>query len=112
MDIIFIEELVVFAKIGIYAWEKKIQQKLILDIKISWRKNELDRKYINYSHIVSKILIYIANKKFSLIESFAEEIAALLMQSFKILGVCIKVRKPNAIIQAKNAGIRIKRGIF
>ena len=36
MDRIFIEELVVFAQIGVYDWEQQIKQKLVFDLEMAW----------------------------------------------------------------------------
>ena len=36
MDRIFIEELVVFARIGVYDWEQQIKQKLVFDLEMAW----------------------------------------------------------------------------
>ena len=36
MDRIFIEELVVFAQIGVHDWEQQIKQKLVFDLEMAW----------------------------------------------------------------------------
>ena len=56
MDRIFIEELVVFAQIGVYDWEQQIKQKLVFDLEMAWdcqKAAETDRKStrLNSSHI-------------------------------------------------------------
>ncbi|MXP51313.1 dihydroneopterin aldolase [Pantoea sp. SoEX] len=118
MDIIFIEQLVIFTKIGIYDWERNIKQKLILDVEIMWdnkllgKKEEGYDKYLNYSDVSETILVYLEKNHFLLIEKVAEEIANLIMKRFNSPGVCVKVSKPNAIAQAKQVGIKIKRGIM
>ncbi|PPI86456.1 dihydroneopterin aldolase [Candidatus Pantoea edessiphila] len=117
MDIIFIEQLVIFTTIGIYDWEQKIKQKLIIDVEMIWdtqlskNKNNIDN-YLNYSEVSEAILTYLNNNHFLLIEKVAEEVASLLMNRFNSPGVYIKVSKPNAIAQAKQVGIKIKRGVI
>ena len=36
MDRVFIEELSVFAQIGVYDWEQQIKQKLVFDLEMAW----------------------------------------------------------------------------
>lgn len=36
IDHIFIEELTVFAQIGVYDWEQQIKQKLVFDLEMAW----------------------------------------------------------------------------
>jgi len=36
MDRVFIEELTVFAQIGVYDWEQQIKQKLVFDLEMAW----------------------------------------------------------------------------
>ncbi|PPI88513.1 dihydroneopterin aldolase [Candidatus Pantoea edessiphila] len=117
MDIIFIEQLVIFTTIGIYDWEKNIKQKLILDVEMMWDKNLSNNRddidnYLNYSDVSEAILTYLTDNHFLLIEKVAEGVANLLMKKFGCPGVYIKVSKPNAVAQAKQVGIKIKRGLF
>ena len=37
MDRVFIEELTVFAQIGVYDWEQQIKQKLVFDLEMQAR---------------------------------------------------------------------------
>ncbi|MXP67702.1 dihydroneopterin aldolase [Pantoea sp. Aalb] len=116
MDILFIKQLTVFTTIGIYDWEKDIQQKLLFDIEIAYNSNSKIHynvnNYLSYTDISNSIFHYLQDKKFSLIEHIAQEIAQLLMNQFKIDGIRIKVEKPGAIAQAKTVGVYIERGNF
>lgn len=109
MDIIFINKLTVFTTIGIYDWEKVIKQKLFFDIKIAYYYNIKKNFYIDYAIVSEKIIQYVENKKFLLIEEIAEEIAALILSKFSCIWVKIKVSKPNALMQASCVSISIKR---
>lgn len=113
MDIIFIKKLSVFTQIGIHNWEKEIKQKLSITIKIGFNKKKLSQKknknYIDYDKISKIVIKKIENKKHSLIEDVAQYIAKIILKKFNCYWVKIKVQKPNAILQAKNVGIIIKR---
>ncbi|MDQ6588750.1 MAG: dihydroneopterin aldolase, partial [Haemophilus parainfluenzae] len=64
MDRIFIEELVVFAKIGVYDWEQQIKQKLVFDLEMAWDCQKAaetdDVQYcLNYAEVIQFILDYV-----------------------------------------------------
>lgn len=114
MDILYIDQLVIMAKIGIHNWEKKCFQKLIIDLKISYdktsKKNISRFHYLDYTQ-VNQIIVNIINARhFFLIEHVAETIAKSLINTFfYIYNIQIKVNKPGAIHNAKNVGICINR---
>lgn len=114
MYTIFIKELSVFTQIGIYEWEQKIKQKLLIDIKINYTnklqktKNKI-KYFIDYSKISKTLIKNIESKKYYLIEDVAEESANIILKNFQCLTVTIKVFKPSAIAQAKKVGIIIKK---
>ncbi|MBK4764787.1 MAG: dihydroneopterin aldolase [Pantoea sp. Brub] len=117
MDILFIKELLVFTNIGVFNWEKTIKQKLLIDIQILFdnqlsSSNDDLNDCLNYCTISELVIKYLDNNHFSLIEKVAEEIANLLMTNFNIPGIYVKIIKPDAIAQAKQVGVKIKRGIF
>lgn len=114
MDIIFIEELLIYTNIGIYSWEQKIKQKLLINIKIGFNRKKFVKKnkikyYLDYSKI-SKIIVHkIEKKKYSLIEYVAQEISEIILNQFKCEWVEIKIQKPTAIPRSKTVGLIIKR---
>lgn len=113
MNILFIKELSIFTKIGIYPWEKKIKQKILIDIKIAIKNIDFTEKkiknFIDYEKI-SKILIEKLEKKsFLLIEEIAEKTAKIIFHKNKCLWIEIKIQKPTAILRAKSVGFIIKR---
>lgn len=117
MDRIFIEELTVFAQIGVYDWEQKIKQKLVFDIEMMWDCRKAaetdDVQYcLNYAEVSQFILDYVQGKSFLLIERVAYEVADRLQQHFGILWLRLKLSKPKAVAQANSVGIIIERGSY
>ncbi|OOF35817.1 dihydroneopterin aldolase [Rodentibacter heidelbergensis] len=115
MDKIFIEELTVFAQIGVYDWEQKIKQKLVFDLEMAWDARKAaetdDVQYcLNYAEVSQCILDYVQSKAFLLIESVAYEVADELQQRFNIPWLRLKLSKPQAVAQARSVGIMIERG--
>jgi len=115
MDRIFIEELVVFAQIGVYDWEQQIKQKLVFDLEMAWDCQKAaetdDVQYcLNYAEVSQFILDYAQAKPFLLIERVAYEVADLLESRYQLQGLKIKLSKPKAVAQARNVGVLIVRG--
>ncbi|MEE6028392.1 dihydroneopterin aldolase [Avibacterium paragallinarum] len=114
-DRIFIEELVVFAQIGVYDWEQQIKQKLIFDVEMAWDCRQAaqtdDVAYcLNYAEVSEFISYYVQSKPFFLIERVAYEVAEQLEQKYGLSWLKIKLSKPKAVAQARNVGIIVERG--
>ena len=115
MDRVFIEELTVFAQIGVYDWEQQIKQKLVFDLEIAWDCKQAaetdDVAYcLNYAEVSQVIIDYVESKHFLLIERVAYEVADLLESRYQLQGLKIKLSKPKAVAQARNVGVLIVRG--
>lgn len=114
MDKIFITALKADAVIGIYDWEKKIRQTLILDLELSTdiRKAAASDDIadtINYKAISKRLVAFISESRFELVESLSEAIARLLITEFHAEEVALKLHKPGALSDAEDVGIIIKR---
>ena len=115
MDRVFIEELIVFAQIGVYDWEQQIKQKLVFDLEMVWdckRAAETDdvAYCLNYAEVSQVIIDYVESKPFFLIERVACEVADLLEARYGLKGLRLKLSKPKAVAQARNVGVVITRG--
>lgn len=115
LDIVFIENFKVATVIGVYDWEKKISQCLTLDLQMGWN-NQLAaedddiNKALDYTKVAEVIEAFAECNTFELVETFAERLAALLMQQFGIVWIKLKVTKPGAVANAKGVGVEIERG--
>ncbi|HHE9463697.1 TPA: dihydroneopterin aldolase [Haemophilus influenzae 10810] len=115
MDRVFIEELTVFAQIGVYDWEQQIKQKLVFDLEMAWDCKQAaetdDVAYcLNYAEVSQAIIDYVESKPFLLIERVAYEVAELLESRYQLQGLKIKLSKPKAVAQARNVGVLVIRG--
>lgn len=115
-DRIFIEELTVFARIGVYDWEQQIKQRLVFDLEMAWdsrkaAKTDNVADCLNYAEVCDFIIDYVQSKPFLLLERVANEVAEQLQQKFQISWLRLKLSKPKAVAQARNVGIIIERDI-
>lgn len=114
MDIIFLRELKIETLIGVYEWEKRIPQPLLLDMEIALpdaRACQSDdiQDALDYSEIVRHIQNVLTNQHFNLLEALAEHIARILLTDFNAPWVKVSVAKINAIRNSHLVGISIER---
>ncbi len=113
-DRVYIEGLTVFTTIGVYEWEKTIKQKLVLDIEMAWNNQPAGQHddvslCLDYFKVSQCVIEYIESHQFGLIERVAESVAELIMKTFFVSAIKLKVSKPDAIAQANNVAIKIER---
>ncbi|PIE83741.1 MAG: dihydroneopterin aldolase [Candidatus Contendobacter odensis] len=114
MDIIFIRELRVETIIGVHCWERQIRQPLLLDLEMGTSilpaatSDKLDDT-LDYQAVVQQVNEFAEKKRFQLIETFAEQLARLLLQEFALPWLRLTLSKPGAIRDARTVGIIIER---
>lgn len=114
MDIVFIENLKVPATIGVWEWEHRIKQNLILDIELGCdiqQAAESDEvaNTVSYKDVAVRVYEFISESKFNLLETVAEKTAGLILDEFPVSRCKVKVSKPRAVEMAKNVGVVIER---
>ena len=112
-DEIHIEQLDVFARIGVPDEERANPQRLTVSIsfwpyqQISDLADHIERT-VNYSAVVEETKNFVRNQSVSLIETLADRIASHLLKSFPIQKVTIELRK-FALDDAKYVSTTITR---
>ncbi|WP_333606689.1 dihydroneopterin aldolase [Arsukibacterium sp.] len=114
MDIVFIKQLQVNTVIGVYDWEKTIQQALFLDLALSADQQAAAasddiRLTLDYAVIAEKVQSLITAQPIELIETVAERVAQLLLSEFCCSKVEVTVSKPGAVAAAQTVGVHIVR---
>ncbi len=114
MDKIFLKELKAEAIIGIFDWERQVRQTVLVDLELSVdvRKAALSDRIedtLNYKRVAKRVLEYIEQSSFQLVETLAERIAALVLQEFEVRWVKVCLNKPGAIRGSRSVGIMIER---
>jgi dihydroneopterin aldolase len=114
MDKIFIRGLDVDAVIGIWEWERRIKQKVRLDLQMAThagRAAQSDRigGTLNYKDVAKRLIDFVATSEFRLVESLAEAIARIIVEEFAVPWVQVRVAKPGAIEGSEEVGIVIER---
>ena len=115
MDIVYIKGLKTDAVIGVYDWERGIRQTLVLDLELASDNraaaaNDAIEDAVDYDAISGRILAYVADSEFELIETLAERVAAIVLDEFDISWLRLKLSKPDAVAEADDVGVIIERG--
>lgn len=116
MDRVFIEGLDIEAIIGVHEWERTAAQPLVVDVgmavdaSVPARSDAVDET-VDYAAVAEAIGELAESSRYQLIETLAEEAAAMILERFgpKVTAVTVSVRKPRAIPNARNAGVEITR---
>jgi dihydroneopterin aldolase len=114
-DTIFLHGLKIDTVIGIWDWERKIRQTVVIDLEMSAdiRKaaaSDSIKDTMNYKGVAKRVIQFVSESDFHLIETLAERIATIVMDEFGISWVRVKANKPGAIRGAADVGVLIERG--
>ena len=113
-DQVLIEALRVDTVIGVYEWEKTIQQTLVIDVVMDCdnrpaaEQDNIDLA-VDYARVSDAITELLQAQPRQLIETVAEDIAKLVLQQFAVRQVQVKVAKPDAVAAAQQVAVRISR---
>jgi dihydroneopterin aldolase len=115
MDKIFLDELKVDTVIGIWEWERRIRQTVVIDIEMSAdiaKAAATDEVVdtLNYKSVAKRVQSFVSESSFQLVETLAERIAAIIRDEFDVAWVKVRVNKPGAIRGSKAVGVLIERG--
>lgn len=115
MDTVFINDLRIDTIIGIFDWEREVRQTVSIDLEMAHDIRKAadtdDIQYaLNYKNVAKRLIAFVGDSEFLLIETMAEKIADILMTEFNVPWVRLSVSKPGALRGARDVGIRIERG--
>jgi len=114
MDRVFIEALEIECVIGIYEWERKIKQPIVLDIEMSFdnRKPAASDDIadtLDYKAISKRLIQFVSESSFGLVEALAEHCCRIIIDEFGVARVKLKLSKIGAVRGAKAVGVMLER---
>ena len=114
MDKVFIEALEIECVIGIYDWERKIRQPVVLDLEMDSdnRKPAASDDIadtLDYKAISKRLIQFVSESEFGLVETLAERCCAIVIEEFGVSKVRLKLAKPGAVRGAKAVGVILER---
>ena len=114
MDIIYLHDLKIDTVIGIFEWERRVKQAVILDLDMATdiRKAAASDKIVDtldYKAVAKRLVDYVGNNKFQLVETLAERVAEIVLNEFNINWLRLRVNKKGAVRGAVDVGVIIER---
>ncbi len=115
MDIIYLNELKIETVIGIWDWERKIKQEVVIDLEMGAdvaRAAETDHidDTLNYKAVAKRLIGFVGDSEFQLVETLAERVAGIILNEFEVPWVKVTINKRGAIRGARDVGVIIERG--
>ena len=115
MDLIFIRDLRVETVIGIYEWERQIKQTVSIDLEMgadirTAAATDSIADTLNYKAVSKRLIQFVSESQFLLVETLAERIAAILLEEFQVPWLRLALSKPGAVRGSREVGVVIERG--
>lgn len=115
MDIIFLRDLRIETVIGIFEWERRIKQTISFDLEMATdiRKaaaSDSIEDTLNYKAVAKRLIEFVGNSDFQLVETLAERVAEIVMNEFGVPWIRLTVNKTGAVRGARDVGVIIERG--
>ncbi len=115
MDLIFLREIRLDARIGIYKREKSITQTVELDLDIALPDERVFKSgkvadTIDYAVVIDRIRAVLVEQHYGLVENLAEHLAQIVLDEFHAPWVRVSVAKIGAQPNARRVGVVIERG--
>jgi dihydroneopterin aldolase len=116
MDIIFLHDLTIETIIGIYDWERKEKQSIILDLDMAAdipaaARSDSIEDTLNYKAVAKRLIDFVGDSQFQLVETLAERVAEIVLNEFGVKWLRLRVNKKGAVRYAGDVGVIIERGV-
>jgi dihydroneopterin aldolase len=114
MDKIFLHALTTEAIIGIYDWERRVKQTVVIDLELpcdvrrAAAADSIDAT-INYKKVAKRVLEFVEQSQYHLVETLAEHTALMLLSEFRLDWIRLTLNKPGAIRGSRDVGVIIER---
>ena len=114
LDIIFIEALRVETVIGVYDWERRIRQTVVIDLEMGTdiapaAASDDFAEALDYKAVSKRVQQFVGESSFFLVETLTERVAEVVLDQFAVPWVRVRLNKVGALRGAAGVGIVIER---
>ena len=112
---VFVRGLELIGSVGVYEHEKRYEQRVVVSLDLAvvdeydGRSDRLEHVY-DYDLAIKAVKSSVESNHFNLIETLAERIADACLMDPRVLGVRVRVEKPDVLPSCRTVGIEILRG--
>jgi len=115
VDIIYLHDLKVDCIIGLWDWERKVRQRIVIDLDMAAdirksAKSDAIEDTLDYKAVSKAVITFVGESEFQLVETLAEKVADIILNDFQVPWVRVKINKKGAIRGATDVGVIIERG--
>jgi dihydroneopterin aldolase len=116
MDIVYIRDLRIETVIGVYEWERRLRQTVVLDLDLAAdvrRAAATDNieDALDYKAVAKRLIAFVEASEFQLVETLAEHIARVVMSEFGVPWLRLQLNKQGALRGARDVGVILERGV-
>jgi dihydroneopterin aldolase len=114
MDVIFLSGLTTECIIGIWDWERRVRQKIVIDLEMGAdirraAATDAIEDTLDYKRVAKRLLAFVSESQFQLVETLTERIAEIVVREFDVPWVKVRLNKQGAIRGSRDVGILIER---
>jgi len=114
MDVIFLSGLTTECIIGIWDWERRVKQKIVIDLEMGAdirraAGTDAIEDTLDYKRVAKRLLAFVGESQFQLVETLTERIAQIVVTEFDVPWVRVRLNKQGAIRGSRDVGILIER---
>ena len=114
MDVIFLSGLTTECIIGIWDWERRVKQKIVIDLEMGAdirraAATDAIEDTLDYKRVAKRLLAFVGESQFQLVETLTERIAEIVIREFGVPWVKVRLNKQGAIRGSRDVGILIER---
>jgi 7,8-dihydroneopterin aldolase/epimerase/oxygenase len=113
-DRIFLRGLTTECIIGFVDWERLTRQRVVIDLELPCdcaraARHDNVADTVDYKRVAKRVLAWVGDSQFQLVESLAHGLAMLLLAEFPLEWVRVSINKPGAISHSRDVGVSIER---
>jgi dihydroneopterin aldolase len=114
MDVIFLSGLTTECIIGIWDWERRVKQKIVIDLEMAAdirraAASDAIEDTLDYKRVAKRLLAFVGESQYQLVETLTERIAEIVVREFGVPWVKVRLNKQGAIRGSRDVGILIER---
>ena len=111
---VFVRNLVLMANVGIHSFEKTGTQRILLNVDLAVRETEQPpadeiNQVVCYEEITDGIKGIVGRGHVNLVETLAEDIAAMCLEDPRVRSARVRVEKLDIFENAESVGVEIER---
>ena len=112
-DTLIIRQLVAQCRLGVFEWEQAKPQTVWIDLELEIDAAKASAQddvndAVDYAKLISQVKTLVEHKSYRLMETMAEEVATLILTSFRVPQVLVRITK-RALPGIESATVEITR---